>query len=78
MALLIRFGDRLSPEEKTWGQEFLDYNELGLSLEMMADWLAERSAALADDERSEMLLLAAEMSMGDRVPRVLRACPPCP
>ena len=71
MALLIGFDDRLSAEQLSWGHEFLDHNELGLALEMMADWLAERPATISDGEYNDMVRLAAEMSMDDRVPRVL-------
>ncbi len=60
------------------GHEFLDHNELGLALEMIADWLSERSAGITDGERTEMLRLAVEMHMDDRVPRVLSNCPTRP
>ncbi len=75
MALLIGFDDRLTGEQLRLGHEFLDHNELGLALEIMADWLTENSAAIADHEHNAMVRLAADMGMDDRVLRVLGDIP---
>lgn len=75
LGLLILLGDRLDLKTQEWVQEFLDYNELGLGLETMADALGDAEAELRDHERIEMLALVAEMEMDGRVARALALCP---
>ena len=76
LALLIIVEDRLSAEEVSWAQEYLDHNELGLALEIMADWLSEAEAPLSTDERATVLGLASDMEMSDgRIERALAFCP---
>ncbi len=37
LALVIELEDRLTPDQQKWAHEYLDANELGLALEMIAD-----------------------------------------
>lgn len=74
-ALVIDLDDRLTNQQLTWAREFLDANELGLTLEMIADWLSEDSHAITSSERSSMLALVDEMRMDDHVARALHLCP---
>jgi len=55
--------------------EFIDVNELGLALEVVADVLSEDEQPLAAGERADMLKLVDRMQLGDRVPRALSSCP---
>ena len=73
---MIRLDDRLDAQAIEWTTEFLEHNELGLALEMMADALSEDEAAIADDERADMLGLVQRMGMTDHVERPLAYCPP--
>lgn len=72
--LLIRLDDRLAAKDVTLITEFIDANELGLALEQMADVLSEDAQPLAAGERADMLSLADQMQMSDRVPRALFLC----
>lgn len=74
-ALLTRLSDRLSGKDQVLIAEFIDANELGLALEQMADALSYDERPLTDDERFNMLALAGQMNMGNRVPRALTFCP---
>lgn len=76
LALVIELDDRLTPDQQNWAHEYLDANELGLALEMIADWLSEDSRAITAEERNAMLVLVDEMGMSDRVARALAFCPP--
>ena len=58
--------------------EFIDVGEFVLSLEQIADVLAEDERALTDDERVEVLALVEEMGMDDRVPSAVGRCPRAP
>lgn len=73
--MLIVVGDRLSPDEVTWGHEFIEASEFGLALEMMADWLADSESLVTDEERAAMLRLVQDMQMDGRVARALEFCP---
>lgn len=75
LALVIDLGGRLTAQQQTWAHEYLDANELGLALEMIADWLSEDSRPITRLERDVMLALADQMTMGDRVARALELCP---
>ncbi len=37
LALVIELDDRLTPDQQNWAHEYLDANELGLALEMIAE-----------------------------------------
>lgn len=75
IGLFIGLHDRLSPQEASWGREYLANDALGLTLEMMADWLSVACAPLSDDERHQMMVLAARLNMSGRVRRALASCP---
>ncbi len=75
LGLVIQLDERLTAQQQTWAHEFLDANELGLALEMLADWLSEDSRPITAAERDTMLSLVEEMEMGDRVARALDLCP---
>lgn len=77
-ALVIDLDDRLTRQQQTWAHEFLDANELGLALEMIADWLSEDLQPITRSERRAMLALVDEMSMDDSVARTLDLCPEKP
>jgi hypothetical protein len=66
----------LTDEQQRWYEEFLDANEFGLALEMLADWLSEEETPVRDPDRTEMLALAREMGNEARVAGPLRLCPP--
>lgn len=74
--LLIQVGDRLTSDLAAVTSELIDAGEYGLALEFIADYLSEEEQAVSDDERLEMLSLAAEMQMDGRVQRALALCPP--
>jgi hypothetical protein len=73
--LLIRLEDRLPAEVVGEIAEFTDVGEFGLALELVADVLGGGALPVADGERSDMLGLAQQMQMGDRVSRALGLCP---
>lgn len=75
LGLVIQLEARLTAQQQTWAREFLDANELGLALEMLADWLSEDSWPITAEERATMLDLVAEMGMDDRVARAIELCP---
>ncbi len=75
MGMLIALEDRLEDSDARQVHEFIDVGEYGLALEEMAAALAHRRAAIASQERSDMLALTTRMRMDDRVPRVLESCP---
>ena len=75
LGLVIQLDERLTVQQQTWAHEFLDANELGLALEMLADWLSEDSRPVTAAERDTMLDLVDEMGMDDRVARALDLCP---
>ena len=75
MGILIRLGDRLTLSVQDLMHELLDHSELGLALEMMAGALADASAPVSQEERSEMLSLAAEMAMSEPISESLSHCP---
>lgn len=65
----------LNDEQRRWYAEFLDANELGLALEMLADWLGEAARPVSDGDRVEMMALAEEMGNEPRVASPLSLCP---
>lgn len=76
LGLVMQLDERLTAQQQTWAHEYLDANELGLALEMIAEWLSEDSRAITAAERNAMLGLVDEMGMSDRVARALAFCPP--
>jgi predicted Zn-dependent peptidase len=75
-ALGLRLAGSLSEDQTKWYGEFLDANELGLALEMLADWLSERETPIREADRTEMLALGRAMGNEQRVEDPLRLCPP--
>ena len=74
--LLIGLDDRIGSEQAQWLHHVIDVGEYGLALEDMAGTLAQDAIAVTDQERADMLALAARMNLeGDLVPRALAACP---
>ena len=49
--------------------------EYGLALEELAGYLALAGTPITDQERNDMMALAAEMQMDDNVPLTLAFCP---
>jgi len=74
--LLIGLDDRMDSEQAQLLHHFIDVGEYGLALEEIAGSLAQAAIAVTDQERADMLALAARMNLeGDLVPRALAACP---
>jgi len=73
--LLIGLDDRLDREDDRLLHHFIEVGEYGLALEEIAGALAHAKAPITDQERSDMLTLAATMNMDDLVPRALGFCP---
>jgi hypothetical protein len=74
--LLIGLDDRMDSEQAQLLHHFIDVGEYGLALEEIAGTLAQDAIAVTDQERADMLTLAARMNLeGDLVPRALAACP---
>jgi hypothetical protein len=67
--------DRLTSEQQTWTQEYLDAGEWGLTLEMLADWLSEDSLPITASERQIFQNLSELMSRSERVMGALDTCP---
>jgi hypothetical protein len=73
--LLIGLDDRLDREAVRQLHHFIEVGEYGLALEEIADALAHAEVAITDQERSDMLTLAAAMHIDDLVLRALGFCP---
>ena len=74
--LLIGLDDRIGSEQAQWLHHVIDVGEYGLALEDIAGTLAQDAIAITDQERGDMLALAARMNLeGGLVPRALAACP---
>ena len=69
--LLIRFGDRLPPEETVELANCLDRGLYGLALEWLADGVTELGLQVEADERAEILRLARLMGISEYVERAL-------
>jgi len=67
--------DRLTPEQQTWGKEFLSHLEWGLALEMYADWLSEDKLPVTAAEREIFRRLSTAMGNNERVMGPLGGCP---
>jgi hypothetical protein len=75
-ALGVGLSANLTEDQRRWYAEFVDANELGLALEMLADWLSAAETPIRDTDRTEMLALARSMGNEQRVERPMRLCPP--
>jgi hypothetical protein len=75
-ALGDALGDALTDQQHRWYEEFIQANEFGVALEMLADWLSEDERPLRDEDRAEMLSLAREMGNEGRIASALILCPP--
>jgi hypothetical protein len=73
--LLIALEDRLGGEQTKLFHEFIAVGKYGLALEEIAGSLAQGKIAITDQERGDMLALAARMKMDDLVPHALGFCP---
>ena len=74
--LVIRLSDRLPADQARWLHHVVEVGEYGVALEDMAGMLAYGKIVISDQERGDMLALAALMNLeGDLVPGVLGACP---
>jgi hypothetical protein len=74
--LLIGLDARIGNEQAQMLHHFIEVGEYGLALEEIADTLAQDTIAINDQERGDMLALAARMKLeGGLVPRALAACP---
>jgi hypothetical protein len=77
---LLALGTTLEPnlteDQRQWYAEWLAANELGLALEMLADWLCEGEIPVRAVDRTEMLALAHLMGIEERIARQLAQCPP--
>ncbi len=74
--LVIRLAGRLAADEARWLHHVTEAGEYGLALEDMAGILAHDKTAITDQERGDMLALAARMKLeGGRVPGALENCP---
>ena len=74
--LLIRLDARIGNEQAQMLRHFTEIGEYGLSLEEIAGTLAQDAIAINDQERADMLALAARMKLeGELVPHAPAACP---
>jgi hypothetical protein len=74
--LLIGLDDRIGRDQAQWLHHVIEVGEYGLALEDMAGMLAHSKVAITDQERGDMLALAAQMKAeGDAVRRALESCP---
>jgi hypothetical protein len=74
--LLIGLGARIGSEQAQWLHHVIDVGEYGLALEDIAGTLAQDAIAVTDQERLDVMALAARMKLeGGLVPRALAACP---
>jgi hypothetical protein len=74
--LAIWVEERLSSVDLAQVHEFIDVGEYGLTLEFLADAVAEQGMAVPNDERRDMLVVARVMEMEDDVAALLDAQPP--
>jgi|ERR1035441_138256 hypothetical protein len=76
--LLIMLEDRLGSEQAELFHEFIAVGEYGLALEEIAGALAQDKIPITDQERGDMLALAARMKMDNLVPHALGFWPAGP
>ncbi|MGQ0847230.1 MAG: hypothetical protein ACT4QF_24185 [Sporichthyaceae bacterium] len=72
--LLIRLEDRLGANAEEIG-EYIDDNELGLALDVLAGAVSAAAVPLTAAERADILALVDRMDMGGGVARALELCP---
>ena len=75
LAVLVGLEDRLVPQELGWGREYVANGAFELALDRIADWLSGAAAPLTDDERHELMVLAARLNMVGWARRALSRCP---
>ena len=73
--LLILVEDRLGTERAREVHHYVEVDEYGLALEVIAGVLGHLRAAITDLERDDMLALARQMKINDFVSRTLESCP---
>jgi hypothetical protein len=73
--LLITLEGRLDSEQSELFHEFIAVGEYGMALEEIAGALAQDKVAITDQERGDILALAARMKMDDLVPQALGVYP---
>src|SRR6185369_777726 len=61
--LLIGLDDRIGREQAQWLHHVIDVGEYGLALEDIAGTLAQDAIAVTDQERGDMMALAAWMNL---------------
>ena len=70
--LLIGLDDRIGSERARWLHHVIDVGEYGLALEDIAGTLAQDAIAVTDQERGDMMALAARMNLEGDLVRFLR------
>ena len=70
--LLIGLDDRIDSEQAQLLHHFIDVGEYGLALEEIVGTLAQDAIAVTDQERLDMMALAARIEAGGR-PRPARS-----
>jgi hypothetical protein len=73
--LLIAVEDRLGSERAQEAHHFIEVGEHELALKEIAAVLGLARAAITDQERSDILVLAHQTKMDDLVPHALESCP---
>lgn len=73
--LVIRLSDRLPVDQVQWLHHVTEVGEYGLALEDMVAMLTYAQVVITDQKRDDMLALARQMEIGDRVSDALRSCP---
>jgi hypothetical protein len=73
--LVIRLNDRLPAGQVRWLHHVTEVGEYGLALEDMAAMLTRAQIAITDQERDDVLSLARQMEIDNRVSDALRSCP---
>ena len=73
--LVIRLSDRLPDDQVRWLHHVTEVGEYDLALEDMARMLTFGQIMITDQEREDMLALAHQMEMDNRVSDALRTCP---
>jgi hypothetical protein len=73
--LVILLEPRMKSEDANLIYHFAGVGEYGLALEELAGYLALAGTPITDQERNDMMALAAKMQMDGNVPLTLAFCP---
>lgn len=73
--LVVRLSDRLPVDQVQWLHHVTEVGEYGLALEAMAAMLAHAQITITDQERDDMLAVARQMEIDNRVSDALSSCP---